>query len=173
MVLVIEALPSKQFRHANAVILIQVGTRFATLLGVQLCVLRRLLSLIILVGSGIVQHLINNVVLKTTSAASSYTAAPVPMAKPVRAVAAFKQGIWLITNRKPIKGMLPRKDEYSWQADKLHQMILSGDFPITFFSESPYQRSFAASSNGTVGAVGICLDANGSWVKRAEMIVAG
>jgi len=52
----------------------------------------------------------------------------------------------------------------------LRQMIISGDFPITFFYRSPYTKSFVPTSNGTVGTLMVCFSGM-VRVERAEINV--
>ena len=67
-------------------------------------------------------------------------------------------------------GLLVLRNQIGLPID-MRQMIMSGDFPITFFSRSPYTRSFIAASTGTVRTIMVCLGGQ-VWADRREIIIS-
>jgi hypothetical protein len=57
------------------------------------------------------------------------------------------------------------------QPINMTQMTMEGDFPLTFFSSSPYIRNFGVYGNGTVQATAICLDSGRIGVQKTTIDV--
>lgn len=55
----------------------------------------------------------------------------------------------------------------------ISQMVMGGDFPITFFDTSRYERSFGVQSNGTVKITVICFGPDNIGVKGQNLAVTG
>lgn len=74
------------------------------------------------------------------------------------------------TIRNCSNGLVLIRNLAGWSID-IRQMVVSGDFPLTFFSSSPYTRSFIPGNNGTVGAVIICLSGGQVEARRKEIAI--